>query len=736
MKPEPRLSTGRLAHACARRPWLTISIWIIIAVLSVAAISRLLGGALTNEFTFSRNPESQQVKNLISQRLHRPEKIDEVVIVSSRKATVDSPQFLAVVEKLGRDIINLGPGVVSGGVSYYQTHNQSMVSPDRHTTIIPLVMTGSLSTAEKNVEKLQAVLSRSAQQSGYTILTTGTASTNNDFNTLSETDLQKAELFGIPIALVILVLVFGTLVAAGLPLILAGFSIIIAIGITALVGQKFEMSFFVVNMITMMGMAVGIDYSLFVVSRYREELGRGRDKLGAIQTAGSTASRAVLFSGMTVILALAGMLIVPLSIFYSLAAGAMFVVSVSVLAALTLLPAVLSLLGERVNSLRVPLIHRYQAGREGQQGRFWDWVTRTVMRHPVVSVFLPVCLLALPSLFYFQINTGANGVAALPNSFGSKQGYDILTRQFSFGLTSPAEVAVTGNVNSPPVRDAITRLENEVKKDSVFYGTPTVQTDSSGDLELISLPVSGAPESNEATGAIQRLRQTYIPEAFRGVNAKALVGGLPAYDLDYFNITNDYRPLVFAFVLGLSFLLLMLVFHSLVVPLKAVIMNLLSVGAAYGLIVLVFQKGVGASLFGFQQVDVVEAWVPLFLFSVLFGLSVDYHVFLLGRIREHYVISKDNSASVATGLRSTGRIITGAALIMVAVFSGFASGRLVMFQQMGFGLAVAILLDATIVRSVLVPAAMKLLGDKNWYLPRWLRWLPDFHIGGEEQENQ
>lgn len=353
--PEPRLSTGRLARACARRPWLTIAIWIIAAVLSAIAISRLLGGALTNEFSFSRNPESQQVRNLITRRLHGPERIEEAVIVSSPQATVDSPRFRDVVKKLGLDIINLGSGVVSGGISYYQTHNQAMVSADRHTTVIPLVMTGSLSTAEENVGKLQGVLSRNARESGYTILTTGTASSNNDFNYLSETDLRKAELLGIPIALVILLLVFGTLVAAGLPLILAGFSIIIATGITAIVGQKYEMSFFVVNMITMMGMAVGIDYSLFVVSRYREELGHGLGKLDAIQTAGATASRAVLFSGMTVILALAGMLIVPLSIFYSLAARAMFVVFISVLAALTLLPAVLGLLGTRVNSLKVPL---------------------------------------------------------------------------------------------------------------------------------------------------------------------------------------------------------------------------------------------------------------------------------------------------------------------------------------------------------------------------------------------
>ncbi|MCL6105751.1 MAG: MMPL family transporter [Actinobacteria bacterium] len=726
-----RFSTGRLAAGCGRRPRLAIGLWLAIAAISLLVVSRLLSGALTNEFSFTNNPDSQQVKNLLSRRLHQPEKIDEVVIVSSKQYTVDQPQFFNVVKKLGGDIIGLGPGLISGGISYYQTHNQSMVSADRHTTIIPLVMSGTLSEAEKNVTKLQTVLSQNSRASGFRILTTGTASSNNDFNHVSETDLQKAELIGIPIALVILVFVFGTLVAASLPLILAGFSIVIALCITALVGQLIEMSFFVENMITMMGLAVGIDYSLFVISRYREELSRGSDRLQAIRKAGDTASRAVLFSGMTVILALVGMLIIPLNIFYSLAAGAMFVVAVSVLAALTLLPAVLSLLGPRINSLKIPLIHRYQAGNEAEQGSFWNTVAHTVMRRPVISLLAVIIILGVPAVFYFQIKTGANGIAVLPDSYTSKQGYQVLTSEFSFGLTSPAEVAVLGNVNLPAVMGSVSKLEQEVKKDKVFYGTPSVTKDPAANMTLVTMPVSGAPESAEATGAIRRLREQYVPQAFRGVNARVLVGGIPAMELDYFNITNQYRPIVFAFVLGLSFLLLMLVFHSVVVPLKAVFMNLLSVGAAYGLIVIVFQKGVGAGLFGFRQVSSVEAWVPLFLFSVLFGLSMDYHVFLLGRIKEHYNRTGDNSASVAIGLRFTGRIITGAALIMVAVFSGFASGQLVMFQQMGFGLGVAILLDATLVRSILVPAAMKLLGDRNWYLPRWLRWMPDFGIGSE-----
>ncbi|MHB8858601.1 MAG: MMPL family transporter [Thermoleophilia bacterium] len=763
-----KISTGRLAGACARHPWRTIGIWLVIAVLAAFAMSRLLSSAVTTEIKFTRPIESQQAYQMISDRLKGPEKSMEIVVVSTPDLTVDDPAYKAQVERMGLGLIALAPDVISGGTYYYQAHDESLVSADRHTTLIPIIMAGTLSEAQNNISKVRQVTDAAAQSSGFMIVTTGTSSANADFNQLSESDLRKAELLGIPIAMLILLVVFGSIVitylvkrmrsagsrisvrravtvaivgsfvAALLPLLLAAFSIVIAIGITSVVGQRYVMSFFVENMITMMGLAVGIDYSLFVVSRYLEELINGRDKMSAIEKAGSTASRAVLFSGMTVILALAGMLIVPISLFYSLAAGAMFVVAVSVAAALTLLPAILSLLG---NPLSMPGETARAAGAAPRDqvaadaaagGRFWDWITRTVMRQPVVSALLAGTLLIVPALFYFQLKTGANGVEALPDSYPSKQGYTILNREFSYGLIAPAEVVIDGDVNSQPVKDAIARLEQKVSGDPAFYGAPKYEANSAGDLAVLSLPMAAAPDTAESTGAVTSLRQQYVPAAFEGVDARVLVDGSPAFNLDYFSITDDYRPIVFAFVLGLSFLLLMVVFHSLVVPLKAIIMNMLSVGAAYGLIVLVFQKGIGNSLFGFQQVNVVEAWVPLFLFSVLFGLSMDYHVFLLGRIREHYLLTGDNTESVATGLRTTGKIITGAALIMVVVFSGFASGQLVMFQQMGFGLAVAVLLDATVVRTVLVPSTMELLGDWNWYLPRWLSWLPDFRMGQGE----
>lgn len=726
-----KLSTGSLAVLAARHPWTTIMAWLAALFVSIVLMANLLGGSLTHEVKFTRPQESQQGLDLLEERLTGPAKVREMVIVSSGAYAVDDPAFRDKVDGLTRSIMALGSGAVEGAISYYTTGDPSLVSADRHTTLVPVVMAGDLNNAQQNITKLREVMDGEAS-SGFRIASTGEAGSGKDMSEVSERDLQKAEFLGIPVAMIILVIVFGTLVAGGLPLILAAFSIIAALGMTAILGARFELSIFVVNMITMMGMAVGIDYSLFVVSRFREELAAGRDRREAIRVAGATASRSVLFSGMTVILALAGLFIVPSSIFYSLAIGAILVVVASVIATLTLLPAVLSLIGGRINSMRVPLVGRMSMSTgAGRRGGFWNRVAYMVMRRPLLSALMAAALLLIPASGYLDINTGANGIKAMPEDLPSRQGFEILERESSYGMLAPVEVVIDGDIGSPGVAAAVEELKSAAAADQAFFGEPRLEPNAGNDLARLILPVKGAPNSESATQAVSRLRHDCVPAAFDGTGAQVLVTGQPAINLDYFQTTDSSRLPVFAFVLGLSFLLLLAVFRSLVVPLKAIIMNLLSVGAAYGLIVIVFQKGWGAGLLGFQQVSAVEAWVPLFLFSVLFGLSMDYHVFLLSRIRERFLKTADNTESVAFGLRSTGSIITGAALIMVAVFGGFAAGDLVMFQQMGFGLAVAVLLDATIVRSVLVPATMKLLGKRNWYLPRWLEWLPDFTVEEE-----
>ncbi|MGH2789900.1 MAG: MMPL family transporter [Actinomycetota bacterium] len=720
-----RLSTERLARGSARRPWMTLGLWLVAIAVSAWLSSQYLDDALTTDASFTNDPEAKRATELAEARFGE-EGVTEVFILASEKTAVDDPAFEEAVRSLQASAADEG----AEAVTFYDTQDPSMVSDDGRTTLMPVVFPDIRNLAD-HLPTIDALVEEGNDSGAITATSFGAITSEEDFSTIAEEDLRRGESFGILVALVVLVLVFGALVAGVIPIVMGVASIAIAIGLVALVGRAVDFSFFVTNMITMMGLAVGIDYSLFIVSRYREERFKGLEKIDAIVASGATASRAVFFSGMTVVLALLGMLIIPTTIFRSLGAGAIFVVVVAVLASLTLLPALLGLLGDRVNSIRV-FRRKGDLGSENSH-RFWNGITRRVMARPVISLVLGAGILIAASLSYFNINTGFAGVSTLPEDTRSREGFELLSQEFSGGMNSPVEIVVDGDVNSPEVKGAIENLQAELAGDDLF-GPSQVQVDEAGNTAIVSAPVNADPFGQVATSSIDRVRDDYVANSFEGVDAEVLVGGDTAFNKDFFDLTDTYTPIVFVFVLGLSFLLLMLVFRSIVVPLKAIVMNLLSVGAAYGLIVLVFQEGHGAGVLGFQQVEAIEAWLPLFLFSVLFGLSMDYHVFLLSRIKERFDHTRDNTESVAYGLRTTGGLITGAAAIMVAVFSGFAAGELVMLQQMGFGLAVAVLIDATLVRSVLVPASMKLLGDRNWYLPRWLQWLPSFSVEGPHRE--
>jgi uncharacterized membrane protein YdfJ with MMPL/SSD domain len=720
-----RMNPESLARASARKPGLTVGLWVVLLAVAGFVTSQLLGDALTTDFDFTNRPEAVRARELIEERLRGPDKLAETYIVLSDDTSVEDPAFQTEVQAIQADLAALGPDVVEASFSFYDTQDPSMVSEDQHATLVSAVLPDEIDRLTDHVEELRGIAEEHTGD-GFETLVVGDVTTSDDFNTIAEEDLAKGESIGIAAALLVLIAVFGAIVAALLPILLAIGSIIVALGVVALIGQWTDFSFFVTNMITMMGLAVGIDYSLFIVSRYREERAHGLPKLDAISAAGATANRAVFFSGLTVVLALIGLLLVPTTIFRSLGLGAILVVLAAVLASMTLLPAILSLLGDRVNSLRV-LGRKKVPGAPPRDGGFWDRITHVVMGRPVVALVLAAGLLVAAGWSTFDMNTGFSGISTLPGDAPSKRAYEVLATEFSGGFSSPVEIVIDGDADE--VSGDVEVLQ-ELMADSGSFGPSTVETNEAGDLTVISAPVADDPSGEAAVAAVEELREGSIPSAFGDSDVEVLVGGATAFNSDFFDLTDTYTPIVFFFVLGLSFLLLTVVFRSIVVPIKAILMNLLSVGAAYGLIVLVFQKGVGAELLGFQQVEAIEAWLPFFLFSILFGLSMDYHVFLLTRIREHWDLTGDNKGSVAHGLRTTGQIITGAALIMVAVFAGFAAGDLVMLQQMGFGLAVAVFLDATIVRSVLVPAAMRLLGDRNWYLPKWLRWLPDIHVEG------
>jgi putative drug exporter of the RND superfamily len=717
-------STEALAEHSARHPWRVISLWLVALVATFAVIGALLSGALTNQAHLTNNPDAEKGRALLEQ-WQGPTHDNEVVIVKSDSLTVDDSAFKAKVTDLASRITGLGPTYVLNGRNFYDSNDASLVSKDRHTTLLQFTMAGDQEFSDKNIDKLLAITD-SEGDSQFTILNAGTSSLNHEIQDIAQTDLQKGEEIGIPIALIVLLLVFGALTAAVIPIILGIFSILIAIGVTAVFGQVFQFSFFVTNVITMIGLAVGIDYSLFIVSRYREERARGLDKYQAIHAAGATASRAVFFSGMTVVFVLMGMLLVPSTIFRSLGAGAVIVVIVSVMVSLTLLPAIIGLLGDRINSLRVPFVGRsIDKINYEKHGGIWDKITHAVMRYPVFSLVVALGVMLLLAVPYLDLNTGSAGVRTLPPNTESYEAFTLLQGEFNFGVTSPAKIVISDtDVTSSQVQGDIDKLKADLAKDPL-YSPPAFSNSPDKSIGLVEVAINADPTSDTAIQAVRDLRDTKIPAAFGGSSAQVYVTGQTAGGIDYIDTTNAYTPIVFIFVLGLSFILLTIVFRSLVVPLKAIVMNLLSVGASYGLLVAVFQKGWGNEILGFQKVDVVEAWVPLWTFSILFGLSMDYHVFLLSRIRERFNKTDDNKESVAFGVRSTAGIITGAALIMASVFGGVATGSLVMFQQMGFGLAVAVLLDATIVRSVLVPAAMELLGRANWWLPDFLRWLPE-----------
>ena len=783
--------TGFLARISARRPWITIGVWLALVVVAAGITQNLLDSATTTEFRLSGSAESERAAKLLEDRFRGPEPITEIVIVQSESLTVDDPVFRQKVESVSEGILSLGGRVVTFVQNYYQGSDESLVSMDRKTTIMPLVMTGRLEEAESNIESVLHVVEEMDASDDFRVLITGASSISYENNELATHDLEQGEQVGVPVAMLILLVLFGALVAALAPIGLAVVSIIIALGIAALVGQVFELVFFVTLMITMIGLAVGIDYSLFIISRFREEMNRGLSTLEAVQRAGDTAGRTVLFSGVTVVIALCGLLIVPFPFLQSLGLGAILVVIVALVATLTLLPAALALLGPKVDALpmrftsfalltlvlvmlvgaaiflpslriativltalalvllltivfalpglrslipAIPYFTRSQDGgsNEQEEDGFWERTTRIVTKFPIISIVAIGAPMIVVTYFYFDIRTGINGVDAFPEGAETREAFFVLDEEFSFGIVNPIEIVIDGDVNDPQVMAAIESLETSLMDSPDFPLPPALMVNPAGDLALMTVVIPGEPRRQEAVDIVSELRDNHIRSAFDGVPATVLVGGVSATAADVYAIVNRYTPIVFAFVLGFSFIVLMLVFRSIVIPVKAVFMNLLSVGAAYGLMVLVFQKGVGADLLGFQHAEVIDVWVPLFLFTVLFGLSMDYHVFLLSRIRERFDQTGDNAEAVAYGLRETAGIITGAALIMVAVFGAFASGKTTINQQVGFGLAVAILLDATLVRSVLVPASMEVLGRGNWYLPSWLVWLPDLRVEPED----
>ena len=646
---------------------------------------------------------------------------DESVLVSSESRTASDPAFRAVLADVVR-AVSRQEGV-SNVVSPLDPEGSTLVAKDRRSALVQFEVFDVDEQATTLVAPVLEAVARVQERSpDFRVEQFGGASAMKALDETVGKDFQRAEYTALPITLGILIVVFGALVAAGIPLLLGLTAVLAAIGLLAVPGQLFAMDEAANSVILLIGLAVGVDYSLFYLKREREERAAGQSTGAALEAAAATSGRAVLISGLTVLAALSGMFLGGGEIWTSIAIGTILVVAIAVAGSLTVLPAMLSWLGDGIERGRIPFLPRR---RHGGDSRVWEAVLERVLRRPGVSAAVAAGALAVLAAPALTMKTELPGVNDLPRSLAIMQTYDRIQQAFPGGPL-PAIVAVEAeDVTAPAVREAIADLRRDALASGLMSDPITVQESPNGRVALVSVPLAGKGTDEVSYRALAALRDEVVPStvgSVRGVDAA--VTGETAASKDFNSLMAQRMPIAMGFVLVLAFVLLLVAFRSVVIATKAIALNLLSVGAAYGLLVAAFQWGWGESVLGFDSTGSIVAWLPLFMFVILFGLSMDYHVFILSRVRELYDRGMSTEDAVAAGIKSTAGVVSAAAFVMVAVFAIFVTLSTIDMKQIGFGLAAAILIDATIVRAVLLPATMKLLGKWNWYLPRWLEWLP------------
>ena len=653
----------------------------------------------------------------------------ESVLVQSDSLRASDPAFKAAVADVVAGISTVN--VVQNVRSPLDPGNAGQIAPNKHAALVEFEIRGDPDDAADKVGSvLDAVDDVQEAHPGLFIGEFGDASKVDAVVTAYENDLGKAGLLSLPVTLLILVVAFGALVAAGIPLLLALTAVFATFGLIAIPSLVFPVAMQAPALVLLIGLAVGVDYSMFYLKREREERAAGRSEQAALEAAAATSGRSVLISGLTVIVAMAGMFLTGDSTFNSLGVAAITVVAIAVLGSLTVLPALLSKLGDRVDRGRVPLVGR--VGRNGREGRVWGAIIDRVLRRPLLSAVLAGGLLLALAAPALQIRMAMPGPDTYPQSLPVIQAYERMQQAFP-GTALPANVVVEApNVEAPAVKAAIDQLERRALASGRMYEPITVDVNGDATVANVSIPIAGKTTDRESDAALALLREEIVPETVgRLPNTETGVTGLAAQWKDSSDELKSNLPPVVAFVLLFAFGLLLVAFRSLVVAVKAMLLNLLSVAAAYGVLVLVFQHGIGKGLLGFSSTAGISPEVPLLLFVILFGLSMDYHVLVLGRIRELYDRGQTMDDAISNGIKRTAGVVTSAAVVMVFVFSIFAALSMLFFKQFGVGLAVAILIDATIVRAVLLPATMKLLGEWNWYLPSWLQWLPRLEPASE-----
>jgi len=716
---EPRLNlAGRMGRWSAAH-WKTATFgWLAVVIVAFG-----LGGAIGTK-TIDPNTagpgESGRMDRILDAGFKQP--AHESVLIQSSSGNTDDPAFRTAI----RDVVHgiSGVAVVQHVRSPLAPGNEGQLAKDGHSALVEFDIRGDKDSA---VDKIGPVLDKVDElQKAHPELYVGEfgdASAVDGINTAFASDLQKAGLFSLPITLIILIAAFGALVAAGIPLLLGLTAVFGTFGLVALPSHLLPIAPEASAMVLLIGLAVGVDYSMFYLRRVREERAAGRSERAAIEAAASTSGHSVLVAGVTVIAAMAGMFLTGDGTFASFAVATILVVAMAMLGSLTVLPALLSRLGAKVNRGRVPLVGRLRG--EHSEGRVWGAIVDRVLRRPVVSVVVAGGLLVALAIPAAQLRMVQSGPDTFPQDLAVVKTYNRMQDAFP-GSGLPANVVVkAADVNAPAVRDAIGRLKAQALASGRVHEPVTADVNRAATVANVTLPIDGTGTDDASVAALATLRDDVVPQTVGALpDAESGVTGVPAQWKDSTDHMKSTFPLVVAFVLVFAFGLMLVAFRSIVIAAKAILLNLLSVAAAYGVLVLVFQHGFAQGLLGFGTTSGIDPVVPLLLFVILFGLSMDYHVLIISRIREAYDQGASMDDAISVGIKRTAGVVTSAAMVMVGVFSIFAVLSMLMFKQFGVGLATAILIDATIVRAVLLPASMKLLGEWNWYLPTWLQWLP------------
>lgn len=725
----------RLGAFCYQRRWLVLAFWLLAFGAALPPVGVLPDRLSQGGFEVPGS-QSDQVRIALQNDFTHQSQFSDLLVVHSRSLTASDAEFRRVFQNV-RAELEKAPGVAR--VSDPYAAPDRTISRDGHTAIAQVALSDTQDAALRHADEVTAAVKRGTANGQVEALITGAAPFYAAFTETTKNDLKRAESIALPITIVILVVAFGSLIAAGAPVALALLSLVISFGLVSVIASQTTVSVFTQNIASMIGIGVGIDYSLFILTRFRTELKTGRGVAESIAEAMATSGKAIFVSAVTVVVALSGTLLVNLAAFRSMGAGAMIAVAIAGAAALTLLPALMGFLGESVNKLS---LHRNVAS----QRSLWHQWAILVMKRPWIAFIGSLILIGVIAYPARDLKLGSSGPSILPKEAEARRALEVLGTAFGAGEVGPAQVIVrdprgpaTGAFED--LFEVVKRIEADpevARVESIFTLVPQLPAPAaraalespqlaafakelvsrdarSTLLRVITKHDSQHQESAEFVERIRRLLPSILP-----TGATAAVGGDPALNSDIDHEVESRLPWVLALVMTLSFLVLLVFFRSLVLPLKAILMNTASVLAAYGMVVWVFQKGHLEGILGFDSQGHVESFLPLFLFCILFGLSMDYEVFLLARIREEYIRTGDNTEAVGWGLEHTARIITSAAAVMVTVFGAFAFARLIPIKAMGFGLAVAVFLDATLIRVVLVPATMRLMGKWNWWIPGWL----------------